>query len=219
MISTPSVNPVQLATIQQRLLAIVEIIGNRLAQLDDKLLEGFESLQGKSIAIEIIDLQQTIICYPGSAGIRLSMQEPADDVDATIRARLIALLNLATQSEKVSTSIQEGISFHGDVAVAQRLQKLLANVDIDWEEVLSKQLGDVAGVQVYRLLSQAKSVVEQSVNSILQSGSEYMQEEVKVTPAPVELERMRADVTRLRHDVDRSEARLKRLVDKLNASS
>ncbi len=219
MISTPSVNPVLLATIQQRLLAIVEIIGNRLAQLDDKLLEGFESLQGKSIAIEIIDLQQTIICYPGAAGIRLSMQEPADDVDATIQARLIALLNLATQSEKVSTSIQEGISFHGDVAVAQRLQKLLANVDIDWEEVLSKQLGDVAGVQVYRLLSQAKSVVEQSVNSILQSGSEYMQEEVKVTPAPVELERMRADVTRLRHDVDRSEARLKRLVDKMNASS
>ncbi len=219
MISTPSVNPVLLATIQQRLLAIVEIIGNRLAQLDDKLLEGFESLQGKSIAIEIIDLQQTIICYPGAAGIRLSMQEPADDVDATIRARLIALLNLATQSEKVSTSIQEGISFHGDVAVAQRLQKLLANVDIDWEEVLSKQLGDVAGVQVYRLLSQAKSVVEQSVNSILQSGSEYMQEEVRVTPAPVELERMRADVTRLRHDVDRSEARLKRLVDKMNASS
>ncbi len=219
MLPTPSVNPVLLATIQQRLLAIVEIIGNRLAQLDDKLLEGFESLQGKSIAIEIIDLQQTIICYPGAAGIRLSMQEPANDVDATIRARLIALLNLATQSEKVSTSIQEGISFHGDVAVAQRLQKLLANVDIDWEEVLSKQLGDVAGVQVYRLLNQAKSVVEQSVNSILQSGSEYMQEEVRVTPAPVELERMRADVTRLRHDVDRSEARLKRLVDKMNASS
>ncbi len=219
MLSRPSVNPVLLATIQQRCLAIVEIIGNRLAQLDDKLLEGFESLQGKSIAIEIIDLQQTIICYPGAAGIRLSMQEPAEDVDATIRARLIALLNLATQSEKVSTSIQEGISFHGDVAVAQRLQKLLANVDIDWEEVLSKQLGDVAGVQLYRLLSQAKSVVEQSVNSILQSGSEYMQEEVRVTPAPVELERMRADVTRLRHDVDRSEARLKRLVDKLNASS
>ncbi len=219
MLSTPSVNPDLLTTIQQRFLAIVEIIGNRLAQLDDKLLEGFESLQGKSIAIEIIDLQQTIICYPGTAGIRLSMQQPADDVDATIRARLIALFNLATQSEKVSTSIQEGISFHGDVAVAQRLQKLLANVDIDWEEVLSKQLGDVAGVQLYRLLSQAKSVVEQSVNSILQSGSEYMQEEVKVTPAPVELERMRADVTRLRHDVDRSEARLKRLVDKLNASS
>lgn len=219
MLPSPTVNPVLLENIQQRLLAIVEIIGNRLARLDDKLLDGFESLQGKSIAIEIIDLQQTIICYPGAAGIRLSIQEPADEVDATIRARLIALVNLATESEKVSTSIQEGISFHGDVAVAQRLQKLLANVDIDWEEILSRQLGDVAGVQVYRLLSQAKSVFQQSVNSILQSGSEYMQEEVRVTPAPVELERLRADVTRLRHDVDRSEARLKRLIDKFNSSS
>ncbi len=219
MLTSPSVNPALLASLQQRLLAITEIIGNRIATLDDNLLQGFESLQGKSIAIEIIDLQQTIICYPSAAGIRLSMQIPEGDVDATIRARLVALINLATQSDKVSTSIQEGISFHGDVAVAQRLQKLLANVDIDWEEVLSRQLGDVAGVQAYRLLSQAKTVFQQSVSSILHSGSEYMQEEVRVTPAPVELERLRSDVTRLRHDVDRSEARLNRLMEKLNSSS
>ncbi len=208
-----------LATLQQRLLAITEIIGNRLATLDNNLLSGLQSLQGKSVAIEITDLQQTIICYPGAAGIRLSMQQPAGEVDATIRARLMALVNLASQPDKVSTSIQEGISFHGDVAVAQRLQKLVADIDIDWEEILSQQLGDVVGVQAYRLLHQARTLFRQSAQSIFSSGSEYLQEEIRLTPAPVEQEQLRAEVTRLRHDVDRCEARLKRLSERLQSTS
>lgn len=207
------------AGLQQRLLAIVEIVGYRLASLDEQLLQGLESLHGKSIAIEITDLQQTIYCFPGTSGIRLSLQSPAGDVDATIRARLMALINLATESDKVSTSIQEGVSFHGDVGVAQRLQKLIGNINIDWEEVLSRQLGDVAGVQAYRLLNQTRSFFNQAASSLFQSGSEYMQEEVHITPTAVEQERLRAEVTRLRHDVDRSEARVNQLVDRLQPSA
>lgn len=203
---------------QQRLLAIVEIVGYRLASLDDNLLDGLGSLQGKCIAIEIIDLQKTLYCFPTTSGIRLSMDAPETEADATIRARLVSLLNLVSQSDKISTSIQEGISFHGDVALAQRLQKLIANVDIDWEEILSRQLGDVAGVQVYRLLRQTKDFFRQSTTSLFQSGSEYLQEEIRMTPTPVEQEKLRADVTRLRHDVDRCEARIKQLAQRLQHS-
>ncbi len=212
-------NPSILHGLQQRLLAIVEIIGYRLASLDEDLLSGLETLQGKCIAIEITDLSRIVYCFPGGSGIRLSLDPPNSEVDATIRARLIALINLATQSDKISTSIQEGISFHGDVAVAQRLQKLIADVDIDWEEILSRQLGDVAGVQAYRLLHQAKTFVQQSVYSLTSSGSEYLQEEVRVSPAAVEQEKFRADVTRLRHDVDRCEARINQLTGRLQQSS
>ena len=219
MQSDTPINSVLLCTLQQRLLAIVEIVGYRLAALDDNLLSGLESLQGKCIAIEITDLKSTIYCFPGTSGIRLSMETPEHEADATIRARLISLVNLASESDKVSTSIQEGVSFHGDVAVAQRLQKLISNVDIDWEEILSRQLGDVAGVQVYRFLHQAKNFFRQSSTSLFHSGSEYLQEEIRMTPAPVEQEKFRADVTRLRHDVDRSEARINQLAERLPKTS
>lgn len=192
------------------LLAFAEIGSNRLLALDEDVIKRCSTLQGKCIAIEITDLEITLYCHPGSWGIRLSQQAPKD-VDATISGRLFALFDLALEDDKISASIRERVSINGDASVAQQMQKILSEIDIDWEEVLSQYTGDVLAFQIHQKARQAKDWLHQSVNAFMQTNSEYMREEARMTPTQPEFERFQQQVTTIKHDVDRAEARLRQL--------
>ena len=201
-------------SIQGALVAAAEIGGNRLLDLDETALEACRQMQGQCIAIDITDIDFQLYCHPGNWGIRLSRFPPSGEVHATIAGHLLALLNLAAQDDKVSTSIRERVSFHGDVALAQRLQKVLANLDIDWEEALSQRTGDVLAVQIHRGARAFGDWLQHSADSLLQTTSEYMREEARLTPTQVEFDRFQAGVTELKYDIARVEARLQRLLDR-----
>jgi ubiquinone biosynthesis protein UbiJ len=196
------------------LLLAAEIGGNRLLALDEVSLQGCSEMQGHCIAIDITDLDFQLYCHPGSWGLRLSRNAPPRDVDATISGRLMALLNLATEKDKLSTSIQERVSFQGDVALAQKMQTLLAGLDIDWEEALAQRSGDVIAFQVHQRARRFGRWLQQSADSILQTSSEYLREEGRLSPTQVEFDRFQSGITALKHDVARAEARLQRLLDR-----
>ena len=203
--------------IQDKLLAAAEIGGNRLLTYDDEALSGCRELRGCCIEIHVTDLDLHVYCHPGDWGIRLSRKPPARDVDASIRGRLMALFNLALEDDKASTSMQEQVSFHGEVALAQRLQRILGNLDIDWEEALSRYTGDVLAFQIHRGMRDIGERLRQGVDSVLQTSSEYLREEARLSPTAAEFDTFQARVTTLRNDVARAEARLERLLDQLRA--
>lgn len=199
------------SSLTDNLLAIAEIGSNQLLSLDDKVMARCLSLQGRCIAINITDLDFTLYCHPGNWGIRLSHRKPPREVDATISARLFALVNLSLQQDKVSTSIKERVTIQGDASVAQQMQKILSELDIDWEEILSQYTGDVVAYQVSRHARSIEQWLRQSASSLLQTGSEYMHEEQHLTPTRVEFDRFQHKVTTLKEDVERCEARLRGL--------
>ena len=94
-----------LEQIGNQLLGLAEIGGNRLLGMDPEVLQHCTELQGSIIAIHLTDLDKTIYCHPGSWGLRLSLQKPGKAVDSTIRGRLMGLVNLSLQQEKLSASI------------------------------------------------------------------------------------------------------------------
>ena len=126
----------------------------------------------------------------------------------------MALVALVLEEDKASTSMQERVSFHGDVQLAQRLQRLLVNIDIDWEEALASITGDIAGYQLRRGAGEFASWFRHSAESLLQTSSEYLREEVRLTPTHSEFDAFVARLSELRQDVARTEARLERLLDK-----
>lgn len=201
-------------SIQSTLIAAAEIGGNRLLDLDETALAACSEMQGQCISIDVTDLDFQLYCHPGNWGIRLSRFPPAGDVNATISGHLLALLNLAAQEDKISTSISERVSFHGDVALAQRLQKIIANLDIDWEEALAQRTGDVVAVQLHRGARAFGDWLRDSADSLLQTTSEYLREEARLTPTQVEFDRFQSGVTALKYDVARIEARLQRLAER-----
>ena len=203
-------------SIQNSLLSAAEIGSNRLLALDQGTLQGCAELQGHCIAIDITDLDVQLYCHPGNWGLRLSRNPPARDVDATISGRLMALVNLATETDKLSTSIRERVSFNGNVALAQKAQALLAGIDIDWEEALAQHSGDVLAFQIHQRARQFGQWLQGSAESVLQTSSEYLREEARLSPTQVEFDQFQSRLTALKNDVARSEARLQHLLGQID---
>lgn len=216
MQSTDSLSATLIDSIQSSLLELAEIGGNRLLAFDEVALKGCEELRGNCIAIDITDLDFQLYCHPGDWGIRLSRYPPAREVDATISGRLMALINLASLDDKVSTSIQERVSFDGNVALAQKMQTILAGLDIDWEEALAEHSGDVLAFQVHQRARHLGAWLRQSADSLLQTSSEYLREEARLSPTQVEFELFQSRLTDLKHDVARAQARLQSLFDRVS---
>lgn len=203
-------------SIQSSLLAAAEIGGNRLLALDETAMQGCSKMQGHCIAINITDLDFQLYCHPGSWGLRLSRNPPTREIDATISGRLMALVNLATENDKLSTSMREQVSFHGNVALAQKVQAIFAGLDIDWEEALAQHSGDVLAFQIHQRARNLGQWLKHSAESVLQTSSEYLREEVRLSPTQVEFNQFQSQLTALKHDVARNEVRLQRLLDKAN---
>ena len=198
--------------IPDALLAIAEIGSNRLLSLDEQVMAQCQTLQGRCIELHLTDLDFRLYCHPGSWGMRFSQEKPPRDVDATISGRVIALVNLSLQEDKISTSIRERVSIQGDARVAQQMQKILTELDIDWEEVLSKYTGDVMAYQIHKRAQGAGEWLRNSALSLLNTTSEYIREEQRLSPTQVEFERFQHQNTILKQDVERSEARLRHLL-------
>lgn len=212
-----SLSTILFDSMQNSLLAAAEIGGNRLLTFDEVALAGCREMQGHCIAIDITDLDFQVYCHPGDWGIRLSRKPPPRDVDASISGRLMALVNLASTEDKVSTSIQERVNFDGNVALAQKLQRILAGLDIDWEEALAQQTGDVFAFQLHQRVRRFGDWLSQSADSLLQTSSEYVREEARLSPTVVEFEVFQSRLTELKNDVARTEARLQRLFEQTRA--
>jgi ubiquinone biosynthesis protein UbiJ len=218
--SDTRINPIGeifLGHLKSGLIAAAEIGGNQLISLDDALLPQCCELQGRCIAIHFTDLELTLFCHPGSWGIRLSDQTPSREVDATISGRVFALVNLASNDDKISTSIRERVIINGDVQVARTMQNILASIDIDWEEQLSRVTGDVIAVQISKQLRGFHHWAKQGFQSLSQSGSEYLREEVKMTPTQTEFELFAGELKTLRESVERNEARIRHLTNAIDS--
>ncbi len=199
-----------------QLLGLAEIGGNRLLGMDPNVLQHCSELQGHIIAIELTDLDKTIYCHPGSWGLRLSLQQPGKEADATIKGRLFGLVNLSMQQEKVSTSIQERVEISGNASVAQKFQKILTELEIDWEEQLSKVTGDIVAFRIGQGIQKTQQWIKEGFNSLSLSSREYLQEEAHHLPTLPEFERFKQAVTDTRHDVERLEALINQLIQQKN---
>ena len=201
------------------LLGIAEIGGNHLLSMDEHALIHCQELQGCVIAFELIDLDKTLYCHPGNWGLRLSLQPPAKEVDATIKGRLMGLVSLSLNRDKLSTSIQERVEIIGNAKVAQKFQKLLSEIDIDWQEQLSKITGDIMAFRIGQGVQKTHDWITQSFNSFALSSREYLQEETRGLPTKVEFEHFRNSVTTTRDDVDRLEALLDHFLQQKTAKN
>ena len=198
-------------TIEQHLLGLAEIAGNRVLALDDNALKHCRDLQGCIVSIELTDLDKTVYCHPGSWGLRISQQAPSRDPDSRIRGRVMALVNLSLKKDKLSTSMQERVEIIGNASVAQKFQKLFSEIDIDWEEQLSQLTGDITAYRVFQGMNKAREWLQDSFESLSGSTREYLQEESQQLPTEVEFNTFSEQVTQTRYDVERLEAHLAQL--------
>jgi len=195
-------------------LAGLEITLNRYLGLDPETMARLCGLTGKVIDVELRGLGITLHMAPHSGGIQL-LHDYAAEADAVISGTPISLARVGLGEERGLVFAGE-VEIRGDVTLGQRFEAILRDIDIDWEEQLSSLVGDVAAHQVGNLVRDTLSWGSKTLETFGRDVSEYLQEESRHLPQRDEVETFLAEVDVLRNDVERLDARAKRLHARIN---
>ena len=193
-----------------RLLAGLEAVLNRYLRLDPDAMARMAALQPRAIAIELTPLQLTLYVVPGENGIQLRSRLESGP-DTVLRGTPLGLAQLGLGSQGGKTLFSGNVSIEGDVETGQAFKAILDEMDIDWEEQVSRLTGDVIAHQLGNTARRAASALQRGRHTLERDINEYLHEELQVLPTRVEIENFSADVARLGMDTDRLAARIRRL--------
>lgn len=184
---------------------------NRALAFDPETQERFSSFSGKVIKLYFTDFNSTsYICLHASD---VDVIENYDgDCDAAISGSFFALAQLGAQQFLKNVGKPEAVSIEGDLEFVQQLLQLSKKYRFDWEEILAKALGDVVGHQVNTGLRSAMSWLKKTSQTFAMDMSEYLQDEVRVTPSKEEMNAFFDDVDKLREDLDRVSVKINRVL-------
>jgi len=198
-------------------LSAIETAINAWLKLDKETLPRFTKLEGKIIRLHITGLDINLYFFPSSSGIQVQgnypTKENGGEVDATIHGSPMALIRLGTSNNAGETLLKSDVEIEGDMRVAEQFSEILREVDIDWEELLSKLVGDIVAHQAGQVTRSASGWFKESAEAMKLNTGEYLSEESKLTPANAEIQYYMDQVDDTRMDVDRLEARVNLLLD------
>jgi ubiquinone biosynthesis protein UbiJ len=193
------------------LLSPLNLFINQFINLDPDYNQLLTPLIGKTIRLEILQPKFTVfITFTGTA---LTLHSQLDAVaDCTIRGSAFALLCLSRQSHKTAALAQGDVEILGDLNLAQHLNTLNTELNIDWEEQLSKFVGDFAAFKIGSALRKVWNWKQQCFDTLSQNLNEYLHEEACVLPPSMALNDFFDDIDTLKNDLERLSARFERLL-------
>ena len=166
-----------------------------------------KQLDGKVIALVLKELPLKLYFLPQAE--RLAVRAAHEGkIDLTVRAPSFALLEAAL---KRGDAPPRGIELNGDAETGQVFSRLLKQADLDWEELLSRYVGDVAAHQIGNLARGLLRWGKDAAARFSQDLAEYLVYESATLPPRHEVEVFLDSVDRLRSDVDRLAARFEQL--------
>ena len=137
--------------------------------------------------------------------------------DAVIAGPPLALLDLFAGREDSSAARgSERVHISGDAEVAARYRELLELARPDWEEELSRLIGDLPARRVSLAARAALSWARGFARTAGANVAEYLQEESRALVSRPEVEEFLGQVDVLRETADRVEARIARLERRLD---
>lgn len=199
-------------------IIMMEVGINQALKLDDFSFNKVRGLKGKIIGFELQGIDLCFYLAPNDDGIQvLPALSSNATADTWIRGTPLSMLKTAV-SEDRSGLFKGDVIIDGDMTLGQDFQRMLNGLEIDWEEPLSKIVGDVAAHQLGDLVRGLSSWAIQSMDSLTKTTGEYYQEETQDIVNPVEIERFVDNVDLLRSDTDRLTLKLKKLEEKIKVS-
>ena len=170
-----------------------------------------DKLNGKYVCLHLDGIGLALYFHftNGSVFLLDGCQRP---VDATIQGTPLAL---AAVSMSGSANTRD-MKIDGNLQVVQAFERLLKEIDIDWEEIISHYTGDAIAFQLGKLARGFKKWGEQSRNAFADDLRDYLQIETRQLPLPTEVEQFNNSVDEVRAAVERFEMRLQRFESSLS---
>lgn len=200
------------------LCVVMESAINGLLALDEQARDNAKSLSGKTLQVILSDLGVTF--YIGVTHQQdLQILSYAEQPDVVIRATSINLAKMSTMDDANRMVLNQDVTISGDVGTVSQVQAFFASVHIDWEEHLSRLTGDMIANKIGSSLRAGVAWLRGSAKSLAEDASEYARYEAQYLLDKQEGEDFVEQVNQLRNDVDRLEAKIKRLAHLLKTRS
>ncbi len=188
----------------------LESMFNRYLAMDPDALDRLQPLEGRIIALELSGFGLAIHLRIDAGHITV-IGEPEAAPDTTIRGTPFGIARLGLGGDPTTTLFSGDVQISGDVETGQAFKAVLDGLDIDWEEQLAGITGDMVAHRLGNAARSAGDWLRRGRSTLEQDLGEYLQEELRVLPTRIEIENFIGDVDHLRMDLERLEARIRRL--------
>lgn len=190
----------------ETLLRPVATILNRNIQDTTPARELCEQLDDKIVAVRVRDTALTMYFEINDTVVSLTTN-PVAEPDVVVTGSLLTLARMAGSSGE--SAVRDGsLELTGDPETAHAFQQLLAFAKPDIEEELSALIGDAGAHRAGEIMRGVGSWAKGARGTLGANIREYLQEESGDLPSRHEVERFAQQVSSLRDDVARLEARL-----------
>lgn len=192
------------------LCATLEVALNRTLRLEPEVLTDFVRLDGKVLALTVDGLEWDffIECIPSGVRVLPSFERQAD---AHLHGGAIGYAQLARQLKTGETTLPPGVSVDGDAELLHRFTRLIARIGFDPAELIAKFTGDGAAQRLVGGLKDLFGWGSQSARTLGLNTAEYLREETYDLARKIDAEEWSQSIETLRDDVERLDARVKRL--------
>lgn len=196
--------------------AVLETAANQYLKLSPESLDKLGRLQGKVVAMELRGLNQTLYLLPDQQGLMIQGHFEGE-ADATLSGTPVSFAELSLSNNPNRVLFRGDVTITGDIKLGQDFKRILDELDVDWEEVLSKYTGDVIAHKLGDLLRGFNQWGQNTLRTLGQNGAEYLQQESFDLPFKDEVEPFLQEVNQVRDDVERLAARITRLQQTLDS--
>jgi ubiquinone biosynthesis accessory factor UbiJ len=188
------------------------VVINRYLAMDPAACSRLGGLDSRVIALELRGFDLRLVFRVQGQGI-VFLDDTELKPDTLLRGTPISLARLGLGRGNTTDTLFSGeVEIEGDVETGQGFKAILDGIDIDWEEQLAGYTGDVLAHQLGNAARRMSRWLRHGRLTLEKDLSEYLQEELRLVPARIEIENLLEDIARLGMDVDRLEARLRRLL-------
>ena len=167
---------------------------------------------GKSVQFNVSLVNTTLVILENGS-LAIAGETNVPDAIVTIPPSL--LLRLIAQDE----SARLKINIEGDTHLASELAKVFSNMRWDYEDDLSKVVGDIPANKIGEFGRKTVHTVKETSTNLAEMLSEYWQEEKPMIAKKRHLEEFNTQVDALRADTARLEKKLQKLTQKLKSTS
>ena len=194
-----------------------ETLINAALTKDPASKQALTKLEGQVLLVESTLPPLTIAIEPTATGIQLHDNWDGN-VTVTINGTLIAMAAIAVNAKESISFSGTGVNVSGNLDTLHQLNKIMGDVDIDWEGALAEIIGDIPAHLIAKGIRNS-AVIRKDIVTRASSGLvEVAQEEFNLTPSKNEFEAMIPDIRQLSADADRLAARVRRLYQKITPS-
>jgi ubiquinone biosynthesis protein UbiJ len=198
-------------------LASAEALFNRNIAASTEARALARRLEGRSLQVDVDGLMKVRASVFNGGLALINSNDHGEAADAVISGSAPALLQLL-RGDAPALASRAGVQIRGDAEVANLFRQLFAAAKPDFEEELSRWIGDMPARRLSQVARSVRSWARRTRRTAGENIAEYLQEEGRDLVSKPEHEEFLHGVDTARETADRIEARLKSIEQRIKGT-